>query len=192
MNRSVRPVALALGVFGALALLAALLVGLQMIARRLSAQRSDHEIMRALGASRPALLFDAILAPILATLAGMILALLIATALSSLTLLGPVRPLLHEGTNFNASILLGAAGVLFVILAAASAALAMRRAPGRSSLQYPRPVSRDADWPPERDCPRRRRPESASPSNQARGSGQSRCGPCSSGLRSPSRCSRAR
>ncbi|HTB08225.1 MAG TPA: FtsX-like permease family protein [Acidimicrobiales bacterium] len=132
VNRSVRPVALALGVFGALALLAALLVGLQMIARRLSAQRSDQEIMRALGAGRPALLFDAILAPILATLAGMILALIIATGLSSLTLLGPVRPLLHEGTNFDVSILLGAAALLFVILAGVSTALAMRRAPGRN------------------------------------------------------------
>jgi hypothetical protein len=131
VDRSVRPVALALGVFGALALLAALLVGLQMIARRLTAQRQDQVVVRALGASRLALIFDAILAPILATFAGVVLALAIATGLSSLTLLGPVRPLLHEGTNFDPSILLGAAAILLVVLTATSAVVAMRLAPGR-------------------------------------------------------------
>jgi hypothetical protein len=134
VNRSVRPVALALGVFGALALLAALLVGLQMIVRRLSAQRQEQEVLRAFGASRLALIFDAILAPILATLAGVVLALLIATGLSSVALLGPVRPLLHEGTNFDPSILLGAAAILLVVLSAASAVAAMRLAPGRIGL----------------------------------------------------------
>jgi hypothetical protein len=131
VDRSVRPVALALGVFGALALLAALLVGLQMIARRLGAQRQDQEVVRALGASRLALIFDAILAPILATLAGVVFALLIATGLSSLTLLGPARPLLHEGTYFDASILLGAGAILLVVLTAGSVVAAMRLAPGR-------------------------------------------------------------
>ncbi len=131
VNRSVRPVALALGVFGALAFLAALLVGLQMIVRRLTAQRQDQEVVRALGASRLALVFDATLAPVLGALAGVVLALLIATGLSSLTLLGPVGPLLHEGTNFDAPILLGSAVVLLVVLAASSAVVAMRLAPGR-------------------------------------------------------------
>ncbi|MGC2485289.1 MAG: FtsX-like permease family protein [Acidimicrobiales bacterium] len=130
VNRSVRPIALALGVFGALALLAALLVGLQMIARRLSAQRRDEEIMRALGANRVALILDAVLGPVLATVAGIVVALALATGVSSLTLFGPVRPLLHVGTNFNASILLSAAAILFVILAAATFVVAVRLAPG--------------------------------------------------------------
>ncbi|MGA2124091.1 MAG: FtsX-like permease family protein, partial [Acidimicrobiales bacterium] len=131
VNRSVRPIALALGVFGALALVAALLVGLQMIARRLSAERRDEEVMRALGAGRAALSLDAILAPALATLAGILLAIGLATALSSLTLLGPVRPLLHEGLNFNASILLSAAAIMLVVLFGATSVMAARLTPGR-------------------------------------------------------------
>jgi hypothetical protein len=131
VNRSVRPIALALGVFGALSLLAALLVGLQMVARRLSAQRRDEEIMRALGASRLELVLDAVLAPVLATFVGVIFALVLATGLSSLTVLGPVRPLLHEGTNFNPSILLSSAAILLVVLGVATIAIAMRLAPGR-------------------------------------------------------------
>ena len=145
VDRSVRPVALALGVFGALALLAALLVGLQMIARRLTAQRQDQEVVRALGASRLALICDAILAPILATCSGVVLALVIALGLSSITLLGPVRPLLHEGMNFDVPILLGAAAILLVVLSAASVVAAMRLAPGRRRpTEYSRRISRDA------------------------------------------------
>ena len=142
VNRSVRPVALALGVFGALALLAALLVGLQMIARRLLARRPDQEVLRALGASPLALFFDAILAPVLATLAGVVLALLIATGLSSVSLLGPVRPLLHEGTNFDALILLSVGAILLVALTAGSAVVTLRLAPGRSGPTSTRGRSR--------------------------------------------------
>jgi putative ABC transport system permease protein len=142
VDRSVRPVALALGVFGALALLAALLVSAQMIVRRLSAQRQEREVLRALGASPSALFFDAILAPVLTSLAGVVLALLIATGLSSVSVLGPVRPLLHEGTNFDASILLGVGAILLVVLAAGSAVVALRLAPGRSGPTNPRGRSR--------------------------------------------------
>ncbi|HTT59718.1 MAG TPA: FtsX-like permease family protein, partial [Acidimicrobiales bacterium] len=142
VDRSVRPVALALAVFGALALLAALLVGLQMIARRLSAERSEREVLRALGASPGALFLDAILAPALAGVAGVAVALLIGTGLSSVSVLGPVGPLLHEGTNFDAPILLGVGAILLVALGAGSAVLALSLAPGRARLSGPRTRSR--------------------------------------------------
>ena len=142
VTRSVRPVALALGVFGVLAFVAALLVGLQMIVRRLSAQRQDQEVVRALGASRLALVVDAVLAPIVATFAGVVLALVIAVSLSSVTVLGPVRALLHEGTNFDVPVLLGAAAILLVVFTAVSVAAAMRLAPGRLGLPSTRGRSR--------------------------------------------------
>ena len=67
VDRTVKPEAIALAVFGVIALLAALLIALQMIARQLRARDEENEVLRALGASpcdaRWATVCSAFLAP---------------------------------------------------------------------------------------------------------------------------------
>ena len=51
MDRTVKPLAIALGVFGGLAALAALLIGVQVISRQLTRRRRGRAVLRALGAA---------------------------------------------------------------------------------------------------------------------------------------------
>ena len=74
VDRTVKPEAIALGVFGAIAMLAALLIALQMIARQLQAKEEDREVLRALGASRAMAMGDGLLGILGAVVLGSLLA----------------------------------------------------------------------------------------------------------------------
>jgi hypothetical protein len=91
VERSSKPEAIALGVFGAVAALAALLIAGQAISRTLWTRRVDVEVMRALGADRVTALGDAILGPLGAVVLGAALAVGLAVVLSPLAPLGPPR-----------------------------------------------------------------------------------------------------
>ncbi|MGB9112374.1 MAG: FtsX-like permease family protein [Acidimicrobiales bacterium] len=91
VDRTVKPEAIALGVFGAIALLAALLIALQMIARQLQARDEDHEVLRAVGASRAVVMGEGLFGTVGAVLLGSLLAVGVAIALSPLSPIGPVR-----------------------------------------------------------------------------------------------------
>ena len=73
-DRSLKPISIALGVFGGVALLAALLIAAQLIARRLRTEADDVRVLRALGASPADTILDGLIgleaAIVVGTLAG--------------------------------------------------------------------------------------------------------------------------
>ena len=92
VDRTVRPEAIALAVFGAIAMLAALLISAQAIARQLQETDEDIKVLRALGASRSVIMGDGLLGVLGAVVLGSLLAAGVAIGLSPLSPVGPVRP----------------------------------------------------------------------------------------------------
>ena len=90
-QQAIRPEAIALAVFGVIALIAALIIGTQAISRQLHAGAADAEVLRALGAGPAAAMADGLLGVVAAAAAGAVLAAVVAFGLSPLTLFGPVR-----------------------------------------------------------------------------------------------------
>ena len=66
VERATEPEAIALGVFGAIVGVAAVLIGAQAISRRLWANRRDLDVLRSLGADSPTMAADAMLGPLCA------------------------------------------------------------------------------------------------------------------------------
>ena len=89
---AIKPEAIALGVFGLIATLAALLVEGQVIGRQLGLWAQEEGTIRALGASPAMTAGDGLYGIIGAVIVGALLAALVAVALSPLAPLGPVRP----------------------------------------------------------------------------------------------------
>ena len=89
VDRTVKPEAVAPGVFGAIALLAALLIALQVIARQIQTKSEELAVLRALGASRSAVIGDCLSGVLCAVVVGSLLAVGIAVALSPLAPIGP-------------------------------------------------------------------------------------------------------
>lgn len=136
VNSSVRPEALAFGVFGVLVLLSTILVALQLIARQLRVSRDEQEVLRALGAGRRPIVIDALSGSLSACGVGTVLAIVVALLLSPLSPIGPVRPLLGDRFHFNLEVLIPGVVVLVVGSALGAFALALRSAPGRRNVTY--------------------------------------------------------
>jgi hypothetical protein len=131
VNSSVRPEALALGVFGVLVFLSALFIALQLVGRELRSKREQQEAMYALGADRLTLVVDAMAPFALAGFVGTVLALLVALAVSPLSPLGPVHVVLAGSLHLNAPIVLAGCAILLIGTIVGGAVLAYRSAPGR-------------------------------------------------------------
>jgi len=133
VERAIKPEAIALGVFGAIAGLAALLIAGQAIGRGLQANSGDLDVMRALGADPGTTIGDSLLGTLGAVFLGSILAVGVAIGLSPLSPIGPVRQVdPSPGVAFDWTVLaLGFVG-LVVFLAAVTVALAYRGAPHRT------------------------------------------------------------
>jgi hypothetical protein len=136
VNSSVRPEALAFGVFGVLVLLSTLLVALQLIARQLRLSRDEQEVLRALGADRRSIVVDAVSGSLSACGVGALLAFVVAFVLSPLSPIGPVGPLLGDRFHVNLQVLIPGVAVLVVGSILGALALALRSAPGRRSAAY--------------------------------------------------------
>ena len=122
VNRSIEPEAIALGVFGLIAALAALIIAAGLIARALQADDSDLEILRALGGGPLMTTGTSLLGLFGAVLVGALLALGVAVALSPLTPIGPVRAIYPDrGIAFDWLVL----GIGFVLLAVGLGAVAL-------------------------------------------------------------------
>lgn len=131
-DRSLRPISIALGVFGAVTLLAAILVAAQLVARRLRTEVVDREVLRALGANPADTVLDGLLGVEIAILLGTLLAAAIAIALSPIAPIGPVRPVYpSRGIAFDWIVLGFGMLALFVLLTAIALALALASAPHR-------------------------------------------------------------
>ncbi len=113
-DRALKPVSIALAVFGALAGLAALIIAYQLIGRQLRLQQGELTTMRALGASPTMAMTVGCIVIIGATVLGAALAALVAVALSPLFPLGPVRPVFPIGASVDWTAL-GAGFALIVV-----------------------------------------------------------------------------
>jgi hypothetical protein len=143
VERSSKPEAIALGVFGAIAALAALLIAGQAISRALWAESEDLEILRALGADPLTVTSDAVFGLLGAVVIGATLAVVLAGALSPLAPLGPARQVdPTPGFAFDWTVLGVGFAVLAVGLGALTVALAYRRAARRRIGQRSEPVQR--------------------------------------------------
>ena len=140
-DRSLRPISIALGVFGAVTLLAALLVAAQLIARRFRTESVDLQVLRALGASPADTLLDPLIGLEGAIVLGSLLAVGFAVALSPIAPLGPVRSVYPDpGFAFDWTVLGFGMLILLVVLTAIAAGLAALAAPHRLASRS-RPVS---------------------------------------------------
>jgi len=131
-ERTVRPEAVAIGLFGLIAALAALVINGQVIGRLVRRNSNDSAIVRALGAGPGMAMADGLVGVIGAVVAGSLLATAVAVALSPLAPFGPVRPVYPDrGVSFDWTVL-GFGFVLFLVVLTATALLvAYRVAPHR-------------------------------------------------------------
>ncbi len=126
-QQAIKPESIALGVFGAIAALASLLIAAQIIGRRLRSDDSDHVVMQALGAGPTVTVLDGLIGVLCSVIAGSVLAAAVAVALSPLAPLGPVRAVYpYLGVNFDWTVLGIGVLVLVLGLSSASALLAYR------------------------------------------------------------------
>ncbi len=135
-DRSLKPISIALGVFGGVALLAAILIATQVIARRLRADSDDLRVLRALGAGPVDTLLDGLIGLEGAILMGSLLASIVAVALSPLAPLGPVRPVVpSKGVSFDWTVLGVGVLILAVLLTVVALLLSYLSAPHRVALR---------------------------------------------------------
>jgi FtsX-like permease family len=132
-EQTIKPESIALGVFGVIALLAALVVAVQIIERRLRRNAGDVQMLRALGATPAMTFLDGFVGIFAAVLAGSLLAVLVALALSPLAPLGPTRPYLSHRVNADWTVLGLGLILLVLVLGVVAAVVAIRAVPRRSS-----------------------------------------------------------
>jgi putative ABC transport system permease protein len=133
-ERAIRPEAIALGVFGGIAGLAAILLAAQVIGRQLRLGSDDAGVLRALGARPAVTAADGLLGLLGAVVLGSILAFAVAVSLSPLAPIGPVRPVYpYPGVAFDWTVLGLGVFALVAILGALSVGLANRAAPHREA-----------------------------------------------------------
>ena len=133
-QQAIRPEAVALAVFGVIALVAALIIGTQAISRQLHGGATDTEVLRALGAGPATTMADGLLGVVAATVAGALLAAAVAVGLSPLTLFGPVRTVqTAPGIDADWAVLGPGMAVLALGLALVAAGIGYRLAPQRAA-----------------------------------------------------------
>jgi hypothetical protein len=138
VERAVKPETIALGVFGLIALLAALGIALLVINREVQTAEVDRAVLRALGAPPLVTLADAILGVLFAVVLGSALAGVFAVALSPLTPLGPIHTVFHPGLDVDWTVVGFGFVVLVGVLGTGAVLIGLRRAPqrlARRSLQ---------------------------------------------------------
>jgi hypothetical protein len=132
VNRSVEPEAIALGVFGLIAALAALVIAGGLIARELKSDEGDIEVLRALGAKRSMTSMASVLGLFIAIVTGALLADVVAVALSPLSPIGPVRAVYPQhGIAFDWSIL--ALGFVSIVVILGGLSVLLARGGAKSS-----------------------------------------------------------
>ena len=131
-ERAIKPESIALGAFGAIVALAALLIAGQLIGRHYRREAGEAATMRALGADPTMTAAEGLLGALGAIVLGALLAAAVAVALSPLAPLGPVRPYYPTpGFAFDWTVLGAGVAILVLILGAVSVAFAYRYSPRR-------------------------------------------------------------
>ncbi len=130
--RSVKPLAIALAVFGGIAGLVALIVAAQLIGRQLRFGLEERRVLRALGAGPPETVLDGLLGLLMAVGVGSLLAVAVAVALSPIAPLGVIRPVYPDlGVAWDWTVLSAGFAILLVALSGVAAFIAYRQSPAR-------------------------------------------------------------
>jgi hypothetical protein len=131
-QQAIRPEALALGVFGVIAALAALFLGIQVIGRQLGDREQDLAVMRAVGADPVTTVLDGLPGVVASIVAGSAVAVAVALAMSPLFPIGPVRAVYPDrGVNADWTVLGAGFAVLVGVLGVAALVVAFFDAPHR-------------------------------------------------------------
>ena len=145
VERAVKPESIALGVFGAIAALAALAIALLAISRQLHSADEDIQVLRALGATPATTIADRVVGILVAIVVGSVLAVVVGVLLTPLSPLGPIRAVYHPpGIAFDWTVL--GLGLLVLIggLGVTAVAIAYRSAPQRLAVRSRRDPPRDS------------------------------------------------
>ena len=135
-QNAIKPEAIALGVFGLIAGLSAILIAGQVIGRQLGFWAQEERTLRALGADPVMTAGDGLFGIMGAVVVGALLAVAVAVALSPLAPLGPVRPYYPDpGVAFDWTVLGLGMTVLVVVLGSVAIMLVAQRAPQRSGMR---------------------------------------------------------
>ncbi len=147
--QAIRPLAIALGLFGVIIGLAGVVLVTQALSRLIRADRDDRARLRALGASPSTLIGVGLVAPLVTIVVGGLIAVAVAVAASPAMPVGPVRRVAAgSGFDVDATVLLIGALALVVVLGLATVAMVWRELPHRVSQRraaQPRP-SRAVSW----------------------------------------------
>ncbi|HEX4162508.1 MAG TPA: FtsX-like permease family protein, partial [Acidimicrobiales bacterium] len=131
-QRAIKPEAVALGAFGAIVAVAALLIAAQLIGRQLRRGAADRAVLRALGGGTLATSSDDLPGILGAIVSGALLAAVVAVLLSPLAPLGPVRPVYpYPGFSFDWTVIGISVALLVVSLSAITLVLGWLGAPHR-------------------------------------------------------------
>ena len=128
VNRSIEPEAIALGVFGLIAAIAALVIAGGLLARLLSNDEGDFGVLRALGASPRTVAAAGLIGTLGAVIAGAVLAVIVGVLMSPLGPIGPVRSVYpYRGIGFDWTVL-GISFAFFVLaIGGVATVLALRQ-----------------------------------------------------------------
>jgi ABC-type lipoprotein release transport system permease subunit len=137
-EHAMKPLSIALGVFGSIIGLTGLVLVTQALARALRTERPEQSILRALGAPPRAIIGSAVAAPALAIIGGVALGIVFAVAASPLMPIGPVRKVeVARGIDADLSVLVGVGALFALILLAGTFAIAWYNAPHRLARRRP-------------------------------------------------------
>jgi hypothetical protein len=132
-ERAIEPEAIALGVFGAICALAALLIGAQIIGRQLRLTAGEEGTVRALGGDPAVTILGGLIGIAASVVLGALVAVGVAAGLSPLAPLGPVRSVEPSPpVAFDWAVLGLGVVVLVVVLVGVGLATAFRLAPHRA------------------------------------------------------------
>ena len=115
-DRAIKPVSVALAVFGGLAALSLLFVVIQVTGRQMRRHADETALLRALGAGPAMTMADGVLGIVGGIIVGCIVAVVVSVALSPLFPLGPVRPVFPVSAAFDATVLGLGSAVLVIVL----------------------------------------------------------------------------
>ena len=137
VDRTLKPLVIALGVFGGVALLAAILIAIQLISRQLGDATEDLDVLRAFGADQTALVADGLIGMMASIVVGSLTAAGVAVMLCR-----PCRPsdrsvpsIPTRGSPSTGPCLASGCWCWWSVLGATATALAFRGTPHRSALR---------------------------------------------------------
>jgi hypothetical protein len=138
-ERAVKPQSIALGVFGIIAGLAALVLAGQAVNRQISQLQEEHTVMRSIGAAPRQLIADSLIGLLIVVVLSALGAAFVAVALSPISPIGVVRRIeVSPGISFDWTVLVWGIAVFCIVPGLVAVALSYRatrakQAPSRTA-----------------------------------------------------------